>query len=173
MTRGGARKGAGRPKGGGIYGEPTVSVKIPASMVDAVKHFSITRGLTLPVYSGRVQAGYPMPADDHIEDRVDIASLLGGHLEDAFIVHASGDSMKDAGIFDGDPLLVKPRIKPTNGSIVVAAVGGELTVKFLIAKKGKHYLMPANPAYNEIPIDPEHGVTIWGVVDTSLRRHSH
>lgn len=173
MARGGARKGAGRPKGQGIYGEPTVAMKVPASLVDEVKRFSITRGLQLPVYSGRVQAGYPMPADDHIEEHIDILSLLGGQLEDAFIVHASGDSMKDAGIFDGDPLLVKPRIKPGNGKIVVAAVNGELTVKFLIIKKGKQYLMPANPAYDEIPIDPEHGVTIWGVVDTSLRRHPH
>ena len=114
-----------------------------------------------------------MPADNHIEDRVDIMSLLGNHLEDAFIVYANGDSMKDAGILDGDPLLVKPRIKPSNGKIVVAAVDGGVTVKFLVSKLGKQYLMPANPAYDEIPIDPEHGVVIWGVVDTSFRMHRH
>jgi len=170
MARGGKREGAGRPK---IHTEPTERVRVPASMLDGVKQFVATKGFTLPVYSGRVSAGYPMPTEDHIEDRVDMASLLGGNLEDAFIVYANGDSMKDAGIFDGDALLVQPHVKPGHGKIVVAAVDGQMTVKFLIVKKGKAFLMPANPAYDEIPIDPEQGVVIWGVVETSLRMHRH
>jgi SOS-response transcriptional repressor LexA len=52
-------------------------------------------------------------------------------------------------------------------------VDGQVTVKFLIRKQGKAYLMPANPAYDEIPIDPETGVVIWGVVDRSFRMHQH
>jgi DNA polymerase V len=170
MARGGKREGAGRPK---VHHEPTERIRVPARMLADVKRFVAGNGLTLPVYSGRVSAGYPMPAEDTIEDRVDIASLLGGNLEDAFIVYANGDSMKDAGIFDGDALLVQPRVKASNGKIVVAAVDGQVTVKFLIVKKGKAYLMPANPAYDEIPIDDEHGVVIWGVVETSLRMHRH
>ncbi len=173
MARGGKRAGAGRPKGQGLYGEVTERIRVPASMLEDVRQFVANKGFTLPVYSSRVQAGYPVAADDHVEDRVDIMSFLGGHLEDAFIVYASGDSMKDAGIMDGDPLLVKPRIQPGNGKIVVAAVDGQVTVKFLIRKNGKQFLMPANPAYKEIPIDPEHGVVIWGVVDTSFRMHRH
>lgn len=166
MARGGKRAGAGRPPG-----EVTERIRVPASMVDEVHQFVASKGFSLPVYSSRVQAGYPVSADEHIEGRVDLMTLLGGDLEDAFIVYASGDSMKDAGILDGDPLLVKPRIRPANGKIVVAAVDGQVTVKFLINKKGKQYLMPANPAYKEIPIDPEHGVVIWGVVETSFRNH--
>jgi DNA polymerase V len=170
MARGGKRAGAGRPK---MHDEPMERVRVPASMMADVKRFVASKGFTLPVYSARVSAGYPMPAEDTIDDRVDIATLLGGNLEDAFIVYANGDSMKDAGIFDGDALLVQPHVKPGNGKIVVAAVDGQVTVKFLIVKKGKAFLMPANPAYDEIPIDSEHGVTIWGVVETSLRMHRH
>lgn len=168
---GGKRPGAGRPKGKTAYGEPTERIRVPASMVDEIKRFATKRSFTLPVYSSRVQAGYAMPADDHVEDRIDLMSFLGDDLEDAFVVYATGDSMKDAGIFDGDPLLVKPKKKPGHGKIVVAAIDGQVTVKFLILKQGKPFLMPANPAFNEIPIDPETGVVIWGVVDTWVRHH--
>ena len=79
--------------------------------------------------------------------------------------------MMDAGIPDGTLLVVNRRVKPTHGKIVVAAVDGAMTVKYLIVKKNKAYLMPANPAFNEIPIDSETGVTIWGVVTRSIQSH--
>jgi DNA polymerase V len=171
MGHGGARKGAGRPKGKGPYGEPTERIRVPASMVDQIKQFAVTRGLQLPVYASRVQAGYPMPADESMEDKMDLVSYLVDDPEDTFLVYAAGDSMKDAGIRDGDLMLVNRRMKPSNGKIVVAAVDGAVTVKYLIVKNRKAYLMPANPAYREIPVDQEHGVVIWGVVTRSIQSH--
>ncbi len=171
MAHGGVRKGAGRPKGKGTYGEPTERIRVPASMVDQIKQFAITGGLKLPVYASRVQAGYAMPGDDSMEDRMDLVSYLVEEPEDTFMVYAAGDSMKDAGIRDGDLMLVNRRMKPANGKIVVAAVEGAMTVKYLIMKNGKAFLMPANPAYKEIPVDQEHGVVIWGVVTRSIQAH--
>ena len=171
MVHGGKRAGAGRPKGKTLYGEPTERVRVPVSMVAEVKQFAITRGLKLPLFSNRVQAGYPSAAEEHIEDRIDLNSYIVRHPEETFLVHATGDSMIDAGIRDGDLLVVDRSIKPVHGKIVVAAVDGSVTVKFLIHKQNKPFLMPANAAFNEIPITPENDVVIWGVVTNSIQTH--
>lgn len=168
MPRGGARKGAGRPKG---QGEATKVVRVPVSLIPSIQNYEAEARPTLPLYAGRVQAGMPMPADDHIEDHVDLHSYLVDDPEETFLVHATGDSMIDAGIPDGTLLVVNRRVKPTNGKVVVAAMDGQVTVKYLIMKQGKPYLMPANPAFSEIPIDSETGVTIWGVVTKSIQTH--
>jgi DNA polymerase V len=172
MAKGGKRPGAGRPKGKTMYGEPTERIRVPASMVDTIKQFALRGGLTLPVFASRVQAGYPMPADDSLEDTMDLGSYLVSDPDEMFMVYATGDSMRDAGIRDGDLLLVNRKMKPSNGKIVVAAVEGNVTVKYLILKSKKAFLMPANPAYDEIPIDSEHGVVIWGVVTRSIQAHA-
>lgn len=166
MAHGGKRKGAGRPKG-----EPTHSVRIPVRLLPEVKQFVATSGLKLPLYSGRVQAGMPSAADDHIEDHIDLNSYIVKDPEETFLVHATGDSMKDAGINDGTLLVVNRRARPGNGKVVVAAIDGQLTVKYLIMKQGRGVLMPANPAYPEIPINAETGVTILGVVTSSIQMH--
>lgn len=171
MAHGGKRKGAGRPKGKNLYGEATERVRVPASMVDEIKQFAITRGLKLPLFSGRVQAGYPSTAEEHIEDRIDLNNYMVRHPEETFLVHATGDSMIDAGIRDGDLLVVDRSIKPAHGKIVVAAVDGQVTVKFLIMKKNRPFLMPANALFDEIPINPENDVVIWGVVTNSITTH--
>lgn len=171
MAQGGKRPGAGRPKGKTIYGEATERVRVPASMVAEIKQFALTRGFKLPLYSNRVQAGYATAAEDHIEDRIDLNSYIVRSPEDTFLVHAAGDSMIDAGIRDGDLLVVDRSIKPAHGKIVVAAIDGAVTVKFLIHKKDKTVLMPANAAYREIPITTENDVVIWGVVTNSIKAH--
>lgn len=171
MGHGGVRKGAGRPKGKTSYGEPTERIRVPASMVEQIKQFALHGGLTLPVFASRVQAGYPMPVDESMEERMDLGHYLVPDPDDTFMVYATGDSMKDAGIRDGDLMLVNRRIPATNGKIVVAAVDGAVTVKYLIVKNRKAYLMPANPAFREIPVDDEHGVVIWGVVTRSIQAH--
>ena len=167
MAKGGKRAGAGRPKAA----EPSERIRVPISMVDRVKQFVITGGLTLPLYSSRVSAGQPLPSDDTLEDCIDLVNYLVDDPEETFMVYAAGDSMKDAGIRDGDLLLVNRKIPASHGRIVVAAYEGAVTVKYLIVKNRKAYLMPANPAFDEIPIDAEHGVVIWGVVTRSIQSH--
>lgn len=168
---GGKRMGAGRPKGSGRFGEITERVRVPASLVGDVIRFVESKAFKLPLYSGTVQAGSPAFADDQVDSRMDLNAHLVRKPEETFLVRAAGDSMIDANIRDGDLLVVDRGATPKHGKIVIAAVDGGLTVKFLIMKQGRTYLMPANPEYQPIPVNPETGVTIWGVVTSSVREH--
>lgn len=218
---GGARPGAGRPKGQGRWGEPTVPVRVPQSRVAAVKAWldvlpavgspekmkkertavacdarvvphqpleSVSApavdwsdvltasGLTamrpsdalsalrLPLFGYRIAAGFPSPADDYIEERIDLNRHLIRHKEATFFLRVQGDSMINAGIHDGDMLIVDRAIEPVSGKIVIAALDGELTVKRLSISGGGVRLLPENPDYPVIEIGTEQELVIWGVV---------
>ena len=131
MPRGGARSGAGRPKGKGKFGEKTTPIRIPESMVDEVLQFVNYKGYALPLYASKVQAGFPSPADDFMEGRLDLNQHLVKHPTATFFVRVSGDSMIEAGIHPDDILVVDRSLEPRHGKIVIAALDGELTVKRL------------------------------------------
>lgn len=168
---GGKRLGAGRPKGSGKFGEVTERLRVPASMVDQVIKFVESKAFKLPLYSGTVAAGQPAFSDDSLDEHIDLNSHLVRDPASTFLVRAAGNSMIDANIRDGDLLVVDRKAPPKHGKIVIAAVDGQLTVKFLIIKQGRTYLMPANPEYAPIPVNPETGITIWGVVTSSVHQH--
>lgn len=170
-AHGGKRTGAGRPKGSGRFGEATERLRVPVSMVDQVLKFVESKAFKLPLYACNVQAGLAAAGDDTIEDRIDLNNHLVRDPEATFLVRAAGNSMIDANIRDGDLLVVDRKMQPKHGKIVIAAVDGQLTVKFLIIKQGRTYLMPANPEFPPIPVNPETGVTIWGVVTNSVHQH--
>lgn len=166
MTHGGKRKGAGRPPGKNKYGEPTKPLRIPLSKVSLVKAL-VTNDATpyeLPLFSSKVRAGFPSPADDYIECKLDLNSHLVKHPAATFLVRAEGDSMKNAGIYSGDMLIVDKSIEPLHGKIVIAAVDGELTVKRLHKTLEKTMLLAENPKYKPIVLNEEQDVIIWGVV---------
>lgn len=166
MAHGGKRSGAGRPRGRNLYGEPTKPLRVPVSKVEAVKAFvERTDDLfALPLYSNTVQAGFPSPADDYIECRLDLNTHLIKHPAATFFVKARGDSMLNAGIQSGDILVVDRSLEATHGKIVIAALNGELTVKRLHRQHGTVRLMAENPAYQPIEITQELDMVIWGVV---------
>ena len=117
-----------------------------------------------PVFLCPVPAGWPSPADDYIEDTLDLHKFAVRNEPATFFFHASGDSMIGAGIHDGDILVVDRSITAVPGKVVIAAVDGELTVKRLV-RKGKHLLlMPENPDYTPIDITLHEDAGIWGVV---------
>lgn len=166
MAHGGKRKGAGRPAGRNAYGEPTKPMRIPLSRIHDVKTF-LEQGASvfdLPLYSSTVRAGFPSPADDYIECKLDLNTHLIKHPAATFFVKAAGDSMQNAGIQSGDMLIVDRSLEPTHGKIIIAAVNGELTVKRLSRKDGCVKLLAENPAYPPIDITDEQDVVIWGVV---------
>lgn len=171
MVSGGKRKGAGRPRGQGKYKEPTSVVRLPTRLIADAKKFVSGEGQRFPLYSGRVQAGYAEAIEDDIEDHIDFNTMLARNPDQTFIVRAAGHSMIDAGIRDGDMLVVDRSIPPVSGKIVIAAIGGQLTVKYFLIRNSKAYLQPANVAYLEIPVDEEEGVKIWGVVTSSIQMH--
>lgn len=163
--RGGKREGAGRPRG-----EPTKVIRIPESKVDAVMRvLSDEKAHQIPLYSSHVRAGFPSPADDYIEDMLDLNNYLIKHPASTFIVKVSGDSMKDAGINSGSLLLVDRSIEPVSGKIVVAALNGELTVKRLSVTQGKVLLIAENPDYPSIEITEELEMVVWGVVTSMIQ----
>jgi DNA polymerase V len=164
MPRGGARKNAGRPKGLGKHGERTKPIRIPESMIEEVMEWVQHKGFKLPIYSSKVQAGFPSPGDDHMEAKLDLNDHLVKHPAATFFVRVAGDSMINAGIHSGDILIVDRSLSPDNHKIVIAAIDGELTVKRLEKRRTATFLMPENPDYTPIPITEESNVTIWGVV---------
>ena len=85
--------------------------------------------LNLPFFSCAVEAGFPSPADDHLEGSLDLNSYLIKHPASTFFVRVSGESMVGAGIFNNDILVVDRSIKPSNGKVVIAVLEGQLTVK--------------------------------------------
>ncbi|MCH9613761.1 MAG: Protein UmuD [Chlamydiia bacterium] len=124
----------------------------------------MTKNLKLSFFLTPVQAGFPSPADDYIEDSLDLNELLIKHPAATFFVRVEGESMIDAHIFPGDVLIVDRAITPTNKKIVVAILNGEFTLKRLQIEDGKITLLPENPSFPPIPITPEMDFEIWGVV---------
>jgi DNA polymerase V len=187
-TRGGSRSGAGRKKGSSVYGESTIAIRVPESMIPKIKSLLENRKqkfqspdqlsdipailwpeinpdiLSLPLFSGKVAAGFPSPADDYIEKTLDLNELLVQKPAATFFVRAEGESMLGAGIHPNDILVVDRSIKPVSGKIVICALNGELTVKRLKSDSGVIILAAENPAYADIILNADMNMVIWGVV---------
>lgn len=127
--------------------------------------------LALVLYSSKVRAGFPSPADDHTDGELDLNELVVRRPAATFYARAEGDSMRDAGIFDGDLLVVDRSLRPDHGDIVVAVLNGCLTVKRVSRSGSRWFLASANPAYPGVPIPEDDECLVWGVVTFSLRQH--
>ncbi|WP_026261538.1 LexA family protein [Kiloniella laminariae] len=120
--------------------------------------------MPLPLYASKVPAGFPSPAEDYMEGRLDLNERLIQHPHATFLLKVSGDSMIGAGIMPGGMLVVDRSIEPVHGKIVIAVLDGQLTVKRLHKKHGVIRLMPENNQYRPITISDEQDLEIWGVV---------
>jgi len=123
-----------------------------------------------PVFSSTISAGFPSPADDHIENRIDLNEYLVQHKEATFFLRVQGDSMTGLGILNNDLLVVDRSLPVEDGKIVIAAVDGEFTVKQLVHSKKGCILKAANPAYQDIIVDPENDLEVWGVVRWAIHK---
>lgn len=118
----------------------------------------------LPFYQCAVVAGFPSPADDDLEDQLDLNELLIKRPAATFFLRVAGSSMVGAGIHHNDILIVDRSVEPAHGKIVIASVNGELTVKRLSYNGKKVQLCAENSAYKPIDITENTDVHIWGVV---------
>jgi len=185
---GGAREGSGRKPGSGTFGEPTHPLRVPESQVPAVVEFLAAyrdrrtleddgvlvrepKGLRagrrrrIPVVGFGAEAGFGSPAEDYVEEQVDLNAHLirQGHEASTFIVRAKGWSMVGAGIHDGDEIIVDRALEPTNGSVVVATINGDLVIKRLKFRGEKLALVSDNPHYPERTIQEGETLDVWGV----------
>ena len=120
--------------------------------------------INTPVFLDKVSAGFPSPATDYMENKLDLNEYLITHPAATFIVKASGSSMVNANIYSGDLLVVDRSITPKNNNIVIASIFGDLTVKKLKKKEKSFFLVSANEEYPSIEVKEEMECFIWGVV---------
>ena len=188
-NHGGARKGAGRKKNSGSFKQETKVIRVPIGLVDSLiptievyksqvkskVEVFLTKDnpteLSIPIFTSRVQAGFPSPADDHLEDALDLNTHLIHHKEATFFVKAQGDSMLGAGIQQGDILIVDKSLSAKSGKIVIAVVDGEFTVKRLHKYKGNITLKAENPDFEDIKIGGTDELIIWGVVTSVIHQY--
>jgi DNA polymerase V len=135
-------------------------------MMTAIVLWPVLRphAMRLPLYSSKVAAGFPSPADDYVEKSLDLNELLIQKPAATFFVRAQGQSMLGAGIHPNDILVVDRSIEPVPGKIVICALNGELTVKRLERHNEQWQLKAENHAYPDILIHEDLDMIIWGVV---------
>lgn len=134
------------------------------STISEVYLFDRRTDLQRPLFMCDVSAGFPSPADDYIEGRLDLNDLMVQHPAATFFVRVAGDSMIGAGIHHGDILVVDRSLEPVSGKVVIAVLNGELTVKRLCRTGKSVRLVAENPEYQPLEITEESGCEIWGVV---------
>ena len=191
--RGGARPGAGHPKGDSrmisfrapgplaeqLEGMENRTEFIRQALTRAVRErghqpglpgptvpASCIRSLSLPYYDISVVAGFPVPLDnDERSQDIDILSMLCPHPEASYLIRVSGNSMIDAGVLSGDIVIVdKSNRNPTPHEIAMCELNGEYTLKHFVLEEGQGWLVPANPEYPRIRITPDDDFSVWGTV---------
>ena len=123
----------------------------------------------IPLFGG-VTAGFPSPAEDYAEDRLDIAAYIVRNPSTTFFVRVEGHSMTGDGIFPNDILVVDRSLRATSGSVIVAYLHGEFTVKRLIKDIGCWSLVPSHPDYTPIVVTEDDDFLIWGVVSFVIHK---
>lgn len=118
----------------------------------------------LPFYVSSIAAGFPSPAEDEIAEALDLNALVIKRPAATFFLRVSGSSMINAGIHDGDIVVVDRSLKPKDGKIVIAVLNGELTVKRLKLKGKKMQLVAENPSFAPIEVSEYADFRVWGVV---------
>lgn len=123
-----------------------------------------TTSYKLPLFLEPVKAGFPSPADDYVEQSLDLNDLLIQHPSATFFVRVKGRSMEDEGIYEDDILVVDRAVTGAAGKIVIAILNGEFTVKRLQMEGNTVCLFSGNPQFPPLKIDPQADFQVWGVV---------
>ena len=123
-------------------------------------------------FAESIHAGFPSPAADHAGERINLAREMTPHPETTFYAHVEGDSMRDAGILDGDLVVVDRSLDPKNGDFIVAYIDGEYTLKeFKLDESGQcAWLIPHNPDFQPIRVDKNNDFSVWGVVTYAIHK---
>ena len=135
-----------------------------STVVDEIYRARVKTRYHIPLYTCPVSAGFPSPAEEYLEGKLDLNKHLVPHPLSTFFVRVSGHSMIGAGIHEGDLLIVDRSLEPRDGKVVIAVINGELLVKRLKFKDKQPYLFAEHPDYPPVAITEEMEFQIWGVV---------
>jgi len=124
----------------------------------------------IPLYGALVAAGFPSPADDFVENDLNLDEYIVKHPAATFFVRVQGSSMINANIFSGDILVVDRTLLPVSGQVVIAALNGELTVKRIKRLGERSWLVAENDLFPSIEVTSEEALMIWGVVTWVLHK---
>lgn len=126
--------------------------------------------IELPYIDAGLRAGFPSPADDFIEISIDINKEYIKNRDTTFFAKVKGNSMVNAGIFDGDLLIIDKSLEPQNDKIAVCQIDGSFTVKRIKIEKDVVWLIAENEDFKPIKVTPENDLIIWGIVTASIKR---
>ena len=132
-----------------------------------------TTELALPLVDNGISAGFPSPAQDYLDLKLDLNKELINNPSSTFFGRVRGHSMKDAGILDGDILVIDKSLEPSDGDTAVCFIDGEFTLKFIQIEKDVVWLVPANPDFKPIKVTEENNFCIWGIVTYTIQNHTH
>lgn len=138
------------------------TVEVYASQTDS--------SLDLPCMSFAISAGFPSPALDFVDVAIDLNTHLIAHPAATYFGRVQGDSMRDAGITDGDLLVIDKSIVPADGKIAVCYLDGEFTLKRIKVEQDAVWLVPENESYPPIRIEEGNTLTVWGVVTYVIKK---
>lgn len=130
----------------------------------------VSEELRLPLVDAYISAGFPSPADDYLEAKLDLNKLLIRNPSSTFFARVRGTSMQDVGIHDGDILIIDKSLSPSHNSVLICFIDGEFTVKKIQKKNGDLYLMPQNKEFAPIKVDKESDFRLWGVVTYCIHK---
>lgn len=132
----------------------------------------VSHDMALPYSEEGIRAGFPSPAQDYMTGSIDLNQELVRHEETTFYARVSGDSMKEAGIGDGDLVIIDKSLQAGDGDYVAAYVDGEFTLKQFRTDASNHcaWLMPANEAYRPIRVSEENHFIVWGVLTYCIKK---
>ncbi|WP_394368761.1 LexA family protein [Galbibacter mesophilus] len=139
---------------------------------DKITFFTPEHGTSMEIgmANSGISAGFPSPAEDFKEGTIDLNSVLIKNQEATFYARVSGQSMIDAGLEDGDLLVIDKSLEPANGKIAVCFIDGEFTVKRLKLEKDNLFLMPENKNYSPIKVSEDNQLIIWGIVTYVIKK---
>jgi DNA polymerase V len=143
-------------------------IRIPEQFELFLPEASVSK--ELPLFVPAVSAGFPSPAEDFIDKKLDLNEYLIRNQPATFLVRVQGNSMENAGILDGDILVVDRSLEPSSGKIVIGVIDGEFTVKRIVKKSGRFFLQPENETFTPIEITPEMDFKIWGIVTFAIHK---
>ena len=143
-----------------LYSTPTLEFYTPDYSTSA----------ELPFIDGGLRAGFPSPADDFLEVRIDFNEEYIKNKDATFYAKVKGSSMKNAGIFDGDLLVIDRSLEPLNNKIAVCVIDGEFTVKRIKKEKNTVWLIPENEEFQPIKVTEDNEFIVWGIAIASIKR---